>query len=84
MKKQADISDQYFDLPRLSEYSCLGIGTLRDYIKTGLPCFKLKGKLLIRRSEFDQWIEKFRYEKESVKDIADEIMNNLKTGKSDP
>ena len=52
------LKDQYFDLRGLSAYSALGVGTIRDYLKSGgLPCFKLRGKILIKRSEFDAWIE---------------------------
>ncbi|MBU1023490.1 helix-turn-helix domain-containing protein, partial [bacterium] len=47
------LKDQYFDLKGLEAYSALKVPTLRDYIKSGdLPCFKVKGKILIKRSEF--------------------------------
>jgi hypothetical protein len=74
-----DTEDRYFDLPRLSEYSCLGVGTIRDYIRCGLPCFKLKGKVLVKRTEFDTWIEQFRYGNKSVEDIANEVIESLKS-----
>ena len=77
-------ADQFFDLKTLSSYSCLGVSTLREYIESnGLPCFKLKGKVLVKRSEFDAWIENYRLSGERLDTMADEIMNNLKTGKSD-
>lgn len=80
---ESDTQDQYFDLPRLSEYSCLGVGTLRDYCRQGLPHFKPKGKVLVKKSEFDAWIEQFRCENESVKDIVNEVIESLKGDKSD-
>ena len=52
--------DRYLDLKGLATYSSLGVGTIRDYLKQGLPAFKIKGKVLIRKSEFDEWIEGFR------------------------
>ena len=52
--------DRYLDLKGLASYSSLGVGTIRDYLKQGLPAFKIKGKVLIRKSEFDEWIEGFR------------------------
>ena len=59
------LKDQLFDLKGLSVYSALAVPTLRDYIKTGsLPCFKVKGKILVKRSEFDRWLE--RQTKEST------------------
>ena len=56
--------DQYFDLKGLSAYSSLVVPTLRDYVKEGkLPAFKIKGKVFIKRSEFDECLEKFRLKK---------------------
>jgi len=38
------LSDGYFDLRGLQEYSSIKVPTLREYIKSGdLPCFKVKG-----------------------------------------
>ncbi len=52
------LKDQYFDLPGLNAYSCIPVPTLRDYIKRdGMPCFKLRGKILVKRSEFDAWMQ---------------------------
>ena len=60
----------------------MGVSTLRDYMRVGgLPHFKLKGKILIKRSEFDQWIEKFRTNnKENINKIVSEIMESMKNG----
>lgn len=71
---------EYLDLRGLSAYSALGVGTLRDYIRDGsLPCFKVKGKILIRRSEFDKWLEGFRVKKsQDLKQLVDEVMQSLK------
>ena len=55
------MKDQFFDLRGLSAYSSLGVSTLRDYIRRGkLPYLKMRGKILVRKSEFDKWTEKFR------------------------
>ncbi|NQS89160.1 helix-turn-helix domain-containing protein [Patescibacteria group bacterium] len=74
--------DRYFDLRGLASYSSLGVGTLRDYLKQGLiPAFKIKGKVLIRKSEFDQWIEAFRLEtKEDLDAMATDIVEVLNKG----
>ena len=76
------LRDQYFDLEGLSTYSALRVPTLREYIKgKRLPAFKVKGKILIRRSEFDAWLEKFRV-KDKVDTIINEVMSDLKRSKS--
>lgn len=71
---------EYFDLKGLSTYSSLPVPTLRDYMKDcGLPCFKVRGKLLVKRSEFDVWLEGFRVSQEKLEKIVDEVMENLKS-----
>ena len=79
------LKDRYFDLRGLSAYSSLGVGTIRDHIRSGsLPSFKVKGKILVRKSEFDEWLEEnFRVSGERLNHMVDEIMNNLKNSKSD-
>ena len=61
------LNDQYFDLKGLSSYASMGVSTLRYHIReNGLPWFKITGrkdqtgKILVKRSEFDTWIERFR------------------------
>lgn len=75
-----ETGDKYFDLKGLSAYSALGVGTLRDHIRSGnLPCFKVKGKILVKRSEFDQWIENYRLNKKQDLDkIVDDVLDTLK------
>jgi hypothetical protein len=73
------LKDQYFDLRGLSAYSALAVPTLRDYIREGaLPCFKVKGKILIRKSEFDGWMKGFRINrKRDINSMVDEVMEDL-------
>ena len=76
------LKDQYFDLEGLSAYSMLKVPTLREYIKEKkLPAFKVKGKLLIRRREFDSWIEKFRV-KDRIDTLVNDVMSDMNKGKS--
>ena len=74
------LKDQLFDLSGLSVYSALAVPTLRDYIRSGaLPCFKLKGKILVRKSEFDTWLEEYRVnKKQDLQALANEVMGKLK------
>jgi len=74
-------SDIIYDLRGLSAYCpALKVSTLRDYIKSGdLPCFKVKGKILIRKSEFDAWLEGYRVNrKQKIKTIVDDVMASIK------
>ena len=72
--------DQYFDLRGLSAYSSMKVPTLRDHIRKGLPCFKCGGKLLIRMSEFDAWLEKFRINKEQdLETLVEDVMADFRS-----
>jgi len=73
-------TDRLLDLKGLSEHSCLGVPTLRDYLRSGsLPYFKLKGKILVRLSEFDQWLESFRVDsKQELNNLVDDVLTDLK------
>ncbi|MEA1945989.1 MAG: helix-turn-helix domain-containing protein [Thermodesulfobacteriota bacterium] len=71
------LKDGYFDLPGLAKYCSLKIPTLRNHIVEGLPAYKVKGKLLIKRSEFDRWIKKFRIEQD-LNHLVDGIVDSLK------
>ena len=73
------LNDIYLDLKRLSEYSSLSVRTLRDHISdcsNPLPHFRVKGKILVRQSEFDKWTEGFRG-KSSVDGIVEEVLRNM-------
>ena len=74
------LGDGYFDLKGLAAYSTLGVSTLRDYIREGkLPAYKVKGKVLVRKSQFDSWIEDYRMKKKKdINAIADEVVKSLK------
>jgi hypothetical protein len=53
---------------------------LRDYIRGGkLLAFKVKGKVLIKKSEFDTWIEAHRINRKTdIARIANEALRSLK------
>jgi excisionase family DNA binding protein len=74
------IPDIIYDLKGLSGYCSLKIPTLRDYLKKGeIPHYKLKGKILIRKSEFDAWLELYRVRKKRRLDgIVDDVLHSLK------
>lgn len=71
---------EYLDLRGLSIYSSLGVATLREYLRDGqFPYYKVKGKILVRRSEFDASMEKFRVDKrEDLDGIVDDVIESMK------
>ncbi len=73
------LKDQFFDLKGLSAYSAVSVGSLRNYLKTGLPHFRLRGKILIKRSHFDRWIEQFLVNKtQDLNTLCDDVLESLK------
>ena len=58
--------DQFMSLRALAGYTSLSPRTLRQYLELppdeALPCYRLPGggKLLVRRSEFDAWMQQYQ------------------------
>jgi hypothetical protein len=56
--------DPYLSLKALSGYSGLSRRTLGSFVNLApddaLPCYRLDGKILVRRSDFDAWIVRHR------------------------
>ncbi len=75
------LKDQYFDLKGLAVYSALAVPTLRDHIRHGgLPCFKVGGKILVKMSEFNAWLEDYRFNKRrDLNNIVDGVIDTLKS-----
>lgn len=72
------LKDQYFDLRGLCAYSSLSVPALRNYIKIGLPSYRLQGKILVKRSEFDAWIQKYKINRSrDIQALADDALSGL-------
>src|ERR1041384_1178379 len=56
--------DPFLSLRALAAYSGLSVRTLRGYLELppheALPCYRVGGKILVRRSAFDGWIDRYR------------------------
>ena len=58
----ARLDDAYLPLKALADYAGLSVRTLRTLLTHpvhALPCYRIGGKVLVRRSEFDQWARQF-------------------------
>jgi hypothetical protein len=73
--------DPYLSLKALASYSDLSVRTLRTYLTYSLnplPSYRVGGKILIRRSEFDSWIARYRNTGNvDVDQIVDDILKDL-------
>ncbi|HKW92684.1 MAG TPA: hypothetical protein VJX92_12340 [Methylomirabilota bacterium] len=55
--------DPFLSLRALAGYSGLSVRCLRTHLadpRRPLPCYRIGGKILVRRSEFDGWATQFR------------------------
>jgi len=73
--------DPFLPLVALAGYSGLSVRKLRDYLEGPdhpLPHYRVGGKILVRRSEFDAWIVAFRqHRRAAVGDVVDEVLRGL-------
>ena len=72
------LADPFLDLRALTHYSNLSVRTLTRHLQDlehPLPHHKVRGKILVRRSEFDRWMEGFRRRpQQDVPRLVDEVL----------
>ena len=73
--------DAYLPLAALARYSGLSVRTLRGYLVHPchqLPHFRVGGKILVRRSDFDTWADQFRVaHPDVVKGLVEDALKGL-------
>ncbi len=77
-----DSADVYMPLRELAAYSGLSVRTLRGYLRRRarpLPSYRVGGKTLVRRREFDQWVVQFRVnvDRDAVETIVSSMLAGL-------
>jgi excisionase family DNA binding protein len=76
-------SATYLSLKALSAYGGLSVRTLRGYLTSTthpLPHYRVGRKLLVKRSEFDAWIARFRDAGRptvNIDELTDEVLRGL-------
>jgi len=73
--------DPHLSLKALATYSGLSVRKLRDCLdhpSHPLPHYRVGGKILVRRSEFDAWIAAYRRVGDpDVDQIVDDVLGGL-------
>lgn len=79
--RQTPVEPQYFDLKAASQYCGLSVRRLRQALNEpgGLPPYQTggNGKILIKKSDLDQWLAKFRREPQDIAQLLEEVMVDL-------
>jgi excisionase family DNA binding protein len=79
----AAVDDRYLSLRSLATYAGLSIRTLRGYLRrrhAPLPHYRIGGKILVRRSEFDRWASEFKIDRPPVDldALVGDVMHGLR------
>lgn len=73
--------DPFLTLKALASYSGIGVRKLREYLASAarpLPYYRVGGKILVRRSEFDAWMASHRKAHGAdVAGIVNEVLQDL-------
>lgn len=70
--KAVGVDDGYLGLRALARYSGLSVRTLRRYLHDPaqpLPHYRIGGRVLVRRSDFDAWAARFRVEQRGAEQL---------------
>lgn len=74
--------DPFLSLRALAAYSAISVRKLREYLEDPshpLPHYKVGGKLLVRRSEFDAWIAPYRRRgREDLDAIVNDVLRAVR------
>jgi hypothetical protein len=74
---------EYLSLRELAIYASLSVKTLRSYLahpRHPLPHYQLPGKILVRREDFDAWLEHFRTGEVGPDVDLEKIVNDIVSG----
>ena len=72
---------EWLDLKELTRYACVSERTLREWMHRAvdpLPAVRVRGKILVRRSVFDRWLEGHRVKRFDLGCIVDELVGGVK------
>jgi hypothetical protein len=73
----------YFDLQSLAVYTSISVRCWRDLLRQpGAPPIYRLGKLLVKKSDVDVWLERFRQEPgQGLAAVVDSVMEKFEGGR---
>ncbi|MEM4168201.1 MAG: helix-turn-helix domain-containing protein [Candidatus Caldarchaeum sp.] len=64
----------YLSIKKLSEYAGVHPNTLRSWLKIGMPHYRFGKRILVKVSEFDDWMKRFKIGGTTLKNIINEVI----------
>ena len=83
MASNLTIDRGWLSLRELTEYASVSERTLRQWLHRStdaLPAVRVDGKILVRKSEFDAWLERHRIRPDSIDvgQIVDDVLKGVR------
>jgi excisionase family DNA binding protein len=83
MASNLTIDRGWLSLRELTEYASVSERTLRQWLHRStdaLPAVRVDGKILVRKSEFDAWLERHRIRPDSIDvgKIVDDVLKGVR------
>ena len=74
--------DPYLSLRALAGYAGVSVRKLRALLDDAahpLPCYRIGGKILVRRSEYDAWAIRYRHEgRGDIHRVVSDVLQSLR------
>jgi hypothetical protein len=81
-KPSSQLDDAYWSLRSLAAYAGLSVRTIRSYLHhpvSPLPHYRIGGKVLVRKSDYDAWVLRFRQQSAiSLSAMVDEVLETIR------
>ena len=80
MNTHTNRDDYFMGVKELSAYCSLSVRTLRKYLcdpELPIPHFRPDGKVLVKKSEFDGWMENYRVDVNKVDALVEELLHDF-------
>ena len=85
-RNDVHVTPDYLDLRSLAMYSSCSIRWLRNRLIDRLhplPHYRIEGKILVKRDDFDQWMSSFRVlsQADGVSEIVESVLAQIRPSK---
>jgi len=72
------VTPKYLSLSELAIYAGVSKNTLKEWLKDGMPAFKVNRLIRVRVDEFNEWMSQFRSgTSKDLESIWDQVMKEV-------